>query len=58
MTPGEFLAGYAERSGTTPDELLARDVVVIECSCGWAECEGWRVVSRYLLEPGEEAVVL
>lgn len=58
MTPGEFLAGYAERSGTTPAALLEAGRVVVACSCGWALCEGWALIPGDTLAPGQQAVEL
>lgn len=53
MTAAEFLAGYAERSGITTEELLEVGLVVVPCSCDFEECNGWGVVHVDNLAPDE-----
>ncbi|WNM65733.1 hypothetical protein SEA_VULPECULA_61 [Arthrobacter phage Vulpecula] len=58
MTPGEFLAGYAERSGTTPAALLEAGRVVVPCTCDFEGCRGWKLVPADCLAAGETGAVL
>ena len=47
ITAQEFVSGYAERTGITPQELVERfghRREVRPCSCGEYGCEGWGMV--------------
>lgn len=43
VTAEEFLAGYAERSGVTPQQLLDLGRRVAPCECDYDRCEGWQL---------------
>lgn len=43
VTAEEFLAGYAERSGVTPQQLLDMGRQVAPCDCDYDRCEGWQL---------------
>ncbi len=45
MTKAEFIAGYAERSGT-PKEKILKFMEAQPCDCGDALCKGWKMVSQ------------
>ncbi len=57
ITPEEFLAGYADRSGSTRDKLLTGRVVAT-CVCGDELCDGWQLVPEDCLLPWREEVVV
>lgn len=46
MTANEFESAYAARSGVTVEWLCEHGRVVVRCSCGADECEGWASVSK------------
>ncbi|QOI67705.1 hypothetical protein SEA_ORCANUS_61 [Arthrobacter phage Orcanus] len=51
MSARAFLERYAERSGTTAEDILERGRVVVPCDCDWEYCGGWALVPGYDLEP-------
>jgi hypothetical protein len=47
ITAEEFVSGYAERTGVTPQELaeqMGHRRWVRPCNCGEYGCEGWGMV--------------
>lgn len=46
ITRDQFEREYAERSGLTVEKLRELGRVVVACSCGAPECQGWASVSR------------
>jgi hypothetical protein len=54
MTAEEFERQYAERSGTTVEELRKMGRIVAPCNCGDETCEGWQSTTAERL--ADEAV--
>lgn len=52
-----FLAGYAERSGVTPEQVLERRVVAT-CACDYEACEGFQIAPEDSLLPWRGETVL
>ncbi len=48
MEAEEFFHQYAERSGTTVEQLREWGQEVFPCDCDWEECEGWQVMNKEL----------
>lgn len=46
MTKDEFIKGYAERSGTTVEEVLTVSVA-LPCCCDYEGCKGWAMVFNH-----------
>ena len=46
VTAEQFEREYAERSGSTVEEMRACGRVVRPCNCGDEICEGWQYVSK------------
>lgn len=54
MTADEFERAYAERSGTTVEQLRALGRIVAPCDCGEDMCEGWQSTTVERLEDEKE----
>lgn len=52
-----FLLAYAERSGSTRDEVLMGRVVAT-CLCDYENCEGWQLIPENCLLPWRAEVVV
>jgi hypothetical protein len=52
-----FLLAYAERSGSTRDEVMTGRVVAT-CACGYEACEGWQIIPENCLLPWREEEVV
>ncbi|MGA7236482.1 MAG: hypothetical protein WBY44_12430 [Bryobacteraceae bacterium] len=50
MTAEEFERQYAERSGTTVEQLRKMGRIVAPCDCGEEMCEGWQSTTAQRLE--------
>ena len=50
MTAEEFERQYAERSGTTVEQLRKMGRIVAPCDCGEEMCEGWQSTTAERLE--------
>lgn len=45
VTRDDFIIGYCERSGISWDRLR-KSQVVLPCSCGEEDCQGWAMISN------------
>lgn len=45
ITADEFITGYSERSGVSPEWLALHGRATYPCNCRESGCEGWQMVN-------------